>query len=191
MKFFFSIVLSCLSVIVNAQDAKQGGQQPKNIFRAGITVPVGVSLNGAWEKKLSETFTLTTKASLFAHFGNLAFGRSNGDVLLATIFEIDARYYYNIKRRARKKKDTRNFSASYFSLNPYTASRPLLDGPHPLDYEGNNGIFLNWGVQKQLKKRFYLNAYVGALIASRSFKADRAAAIDPAHLGLTIGYVIN
>ena len=174
-----------------AQDNQHA--QPKAIWRASITVPVGISANIAYEVKLKKNLTVVPQASVFGFF------RTNRDKvlinqpdyqspLLAAIISAELRYYFNLNRRAAKHKDVTNYSAAYIGLQPYTASDPFVKATYALDYEGNNGAFFNLGLQKQFHKHFYYNIYAGALIGSRSFKGSYAANVDPAHLGITIGY---
>ncbi len=107
---------------------------------------------------------------------------------MAAIFSAELRYYFNLSRRTAKNKNVTTYSAAYIGLQPYTASNPFKDGIYALDYEGNNGAFFNLGIQKQFKKHLYYNIFAGALIGSRSFKGSYAANVDPAHVGITVGY---
>ncbi len=167
--------------------------QPKSIWRASITVPIGISANIAYEIKLKKNLTVVPQGSVFGFF------RTNRDKvltnqpdyqspLLAAIISAELRYYFNLNRRTAKHKNVTNYSAAYIGLQPYTASDPFVKGIYAMDYEGNNGAFFNLGLQKQFYKHFYYNIYAGALIGSRSFKGSYAANVDPAHLGIAIGY---
>ncbi|MDI9365306.1 MAG: hypothetical protein QM541_10175 [Flavobacterium sp.] len=194
MRLKYLIVFLLLSFSSIAQQKHYS--QPKGIFRASITVPIGISVNVSYELKLKKNLTLVPQASLFSYFkirgeyiGSPSYTNYQSPSLLASIFSAELRYYFNLNRRTAKNKNVTNYSAGYIGLQPYTASNPFNgDDNYALDYEGNNGAFFNLGVQKQFHKHFYYNLYAGALIGSRSFKGSYAANVDPAHVGLTLGY---
>lgn len=167
--------------------------QPRGIWRASITVPIGITANLGYEIRLKKNLTLIPQASVFSYFRTdkakvLSNQPDYVSPLVAGIVSAELRYYFNLNRRAVKHKKVTNYSAAYLGLQPYTASDPFVKGIYALDYEGNNGAFFNVGVQKQFRKHFYYNIYAGALIGSRSFKGSYAANVDPAHIGATIGY---
>lgn len=191
LKYFIPFLL--LSLKLAAQQKHY--TQPKGVLRASITVPIGISVNVSYELKLKKNLTIVPQASLFSYFktrgeyiGSPSSTNYQSPSLMASIFSAELRYYFNLNRRTAKNKNVTNYSAAYIGLQPYTASNPFNDGIYALDYEGNNGAFFNLGIQKQFHKHFYYNLYAGALIGSRSFKGSYAAAVDPAHIGATIGY---
>jgi hypothetical protein len=194
-KFCMRFVVILLLLFFSFQSFSQENEyiQPRGIWRASITVPIGVTANLGYEIKLKKNLTLTPQASVFSYFRTdkakvLSNQPDYVSPLVAGIFSAELRCYFNLNRRTIKHKKVINYSAAYLGLQPYTASDPFVKGIYALDYEGNNGAFLNIGFQKQFNKHFYYNIFGGALLGSRSFKGSYAANVDPAHLGVTIGY---
>ena len=162
----------------------------KDIFRIGITIPDGVNLNLFYEHELRQPFSILFKAGTNVDYRIAEFNGGVPNWYIHAFSSSEIRYYYSLNKRFRLNRPVRNFTAGYFSLEPYFRSNQLaaINDIH-IAKGGSMGSFLNWGYQGQYKNHFF-TAFVGALLLSKDLSISTYPTTpSKISFGLTYGYV--
>ncbi|MBC7886776.1 MAG: hypothetical protein H7Z13_02735 [Ferruginibacter sp.] len=179
MKFLFFLLLfvppaAICQVVSNDVDIHKM-EIDKDIFRAMVTFSIdeGVALAGCYEHEIYQPFTVVVKAGPSLSRAEITTGIWADKDYRQGLFmaaSCELRYYYNLKRRIRLERTTRNFTASYLSLEPFAISKPLIIfSRSKADAKpASAGLFLNIGYQRQFRKT-YLNAFFGTRIGSKIY----------------------
>ena len=159
----------------------------KNIGRGTLTLQPGFELTASlcYERELRRPFTFVLKAGP-AVFTNP--GSGDGVLEFSLIASGELRWYFNLLKRIKHEKATRNFSAAYLSLEPFVRSNALLVFKRT-GYEGRPvmpGVYLNIGAQKQVK-RTYFALYCGIRFIGDPNSYEEV--MDVIHAGLVFGRV--
>lgn len=172
-------------------------EMDKNIFRALLTLhsdnETGLAVLANYERELKKPFTLSLKAGPYISREEIVDEDSWENKLYRfaanTFASGELRYYYNLKRRLRLQKITRNFSAGYLSLEPFVVSKTLwmINRKGEENKPGLAGIYINAGFQKQLKHACY-NIYFGTRFPGPVYNHS-ADVFDIIHAGISIGGV--
>lgn len=171
----------------------------KNIFRLVLSKRDNVPLWGytfsslgfQYERPLNNAFTVLFETGLYDDintFGNLDDpSKSKYQYSFSAFGSLEARYYFNLIHRIKKKKSVHNLSACYISLQEYVQTNPFafINQKASQAPAGNLQTFLNLGWQKQYQS-LYLNVYGGPAVSRRSFGTDY---LNGFHAGVSIGYV--
>lgn len=159
----------------------------KNVFRLTLMAYDDIyPFTFSYEREIIKPFTVVLKAGP-------SFESSNFDPVEYSINAFasgELRYYYNLRRRIRKQKTVRNFSANYLSLEHSILSDPIavINQSRSDAMEGSRGLFVNIGYQKQFKQA-YFNVFLGAKINVDDFKEGILSA-DTYHYGIAFGIVL-
>ncbi|MEP7107639.1 MAG: hypothetical protein ABI760_06640 [Ferruginibacter sp.] len=166
----------------------------KNIFRELLTLSIDGSLavTGCYEHEIYRPFTVVVKAG--PSFGreeilNNIWGNEQYRFTLSGVASCELRYYYNLGRRIRLEKTTRNFSAGYLSLEPFVVSKSiiLINKAEAETKPSHAGVYINIGLQKQIN-RTYFNAFFGTRFGGKIYETS-VTVFDIIHGGATIGRV--
>jgi hypothetical protein len=197
MKFHFLLLLLisqraiCQFIPPGEQDLHKM-EINKNIFRVLMTTLIDESFafTGCYEREIFKPFTIVVNAGPYISWDeNLRGARDYNQYrwTLKAVASCELRYYFNLRRRIRLEKTTRNFSAGYLSLEPFVASKSLIilnrSGAEPKP--GNKGVFINIGYQKQFR-RTYFNAFFGTRFGGRVYE-NSVDVFDIIQGGLAIG----
>lgn len=165
----------------------------KDIFRVMMTTSIDASLtfSGCYEHSIFKSLTAVVKAGPSISWEdnfNDAIDYNEYRWFLKVVASAELRYYYNLRRRIRLEKTTRNFSACYFSLEPFLKSRSLiiLNKYGAESKPGKAGIYINIGYQKQVR-RTYLNAFFGTRFFGNIYSNSVDVFDDILQVGVTIG----
>jgi hypothetical protein len=185
---FFIPAASICQVGSSTDDDPYKMEITKNILRAmcTFTMEVSTEFTICYEHEIKRPFTLVLKTGPSLFTGDPS---SDDGVGLTATASGELRYYYNLNRRKKLKKTIRNFSATYFSLEPFIKSKYLIiaKGPGVESLTKNSGAYVNIGFQKQFK-RFYLNTYFGIRSPGKIY-SNSVDVLDIIHGGITIGHV--
>ncbi|MGZ8559930.1 MAG: hypothetical protein ACXWWC_16425 [Chitinophagaceae bacterium] len=161
----------------------------KHIFRLMGTASLVSSLAfaGCYEHEIKKPFTVVVKAG--PSFWADEYSSENG-IELTAIASGELRYYFNLRRRVKYEKITRNFSASYLSLEPFVKSKSLtvLDQSGTDEKPSSAGVYINIGFQKQVK-RSYINAFFGTRFFGKIY-SNSVDVFDIIQGGIAFGRVI-
>jgi hypothetical protein len=183
------ILLSLFCKYVTAQTDTEKGY---NIYRVGIDAPI-LNAKFSVERGISEAFSLNGTITIATAYFDRGGGIANCMNIAAT-FDGELRYYFTMAKRINRERNYENYSGTYFSLQPYLRTQPFA-----YKYESDQeefpafiGLYANIGLQRQLKKGFYFNAYAGICGLSQTLSPSRSGSNPyPAHIGITFGYAIN
>lgn len=160
----------------------------KNIMRGTITflLQKEMRLLFCYEREIKKPFTVVLKAGPSVLASDVS---SDNEIELAAMASGELRYYFNLRRRIKQEKATRNFSAAYFSLEPFVISKPLILFNEPGDKETSRraGVYINIGCQQQVK-RSYISAFFGTRFFGRIY-SDASEGFDVIQGGITIGRI--
>ena len=147
MKGILTLALICFSSLANAQDATV----EKSIF--GIqTNLLGVFANN--ELRLAGQISLRSEIGYV--FQSFSYSSSLGtDYMLAPIFTLEPRWYYNLSRRLEHSKNIRNNSGNFISLT--TSFHPnflLVTSYDPKTVNSYMSIIPTWGLRRVTGNHF-------------------------------------
>jgi hypothetical protein len=110
-------------------------------------------LSYSYEHSLGKQFTINMEAGV--NWGWQSFNNSF-EILARPIFQIEPRFYYNVKKRYEKDKFFNN-SASFFSLNSGFVFRTL-----GIDQRSHSFFTIpKWGFRRAMGKHFIFEAQIG------------------------------
>lgn len=199
MKFYF-LMLILITQTALGQSRYEDNEDPfkteidKNIFRTLLSLSTDnqFSIQINFEHQIYKSFTFFLKAGPAISRSKIFFPNDYGEYRFAfsAIASGELRYYFNLKRRIRLEKTTRNFSASYLSLEPFVTSKSLLiinnNGGEPKN--ANKGVYINLGFQKQVHKTYY-HAFFGTRFGGKIYE-NSVDVSDIIHLGIGIGGIL-
>jgi hypothetical protein len=200
MKYIFFLI-SILPFISSSQRGKEKETDPdkteinKNIFRVIISLAsdTKLAINGNYEREILKPFTIVFKAGpAFSREDLFTRTYRNEDYkwLMNLIGSGELRYYFNLRRRIKMEKTTRNFSAGYFSLEELIISSPLIiiNNRGEQKAPGKSDLYVNTGYQTQFKKS-YINIFFGAKFPGKAYD-NSVDVTDLIHAGIVIGRVL-
>ena len=151
MKYILLLSFSfCTLFTLNAQ--QQNGVE-KGLLSVNILTP-GLE----YELGLTNTTTLDFRIGTGFAYRKGIFGEGYG---VYPIFNVQYRYYYNLKKRHDKGKNTTNNSANYLALSgAVQTGKPIIGNlEYYEDYFGVIGPV--WGLQRYYKSGFKLDLNLG------------------------------
>lgn len=166
----------------------------KNIFRIllSLSSDTKLALNGSYEREIIKPLTLVFKAGPAFNREDLftgTYGNEDYKWLVKLIGSGELRYYFNLKRRIKLEKTSRNFSACYFSLEELISSKPFIvindNGEKPLP--ASSSLYINLGYQHQFKNS-YANIFFGTKFPGKAYD-NSVDVFDLVHGGIVIGRV--
>lgn len=167
----------------------------KDIFRIMMTLSTDASLSftGFYEREIKRPFTVVLKAGpaiTREYLSTDVWGDDEYRWTLNAIAAGELRYYFNLNRRIKHEKTTRNFSAGYLSLEPYVLSKSLLilNRLDAEDKSGSAGAYINIGFQKQVNATTCYGAFFGTRFPGKIY-SHSVDVLDIIHGGITIGRV--
>jgi len=200
MKHIFFLI-TLLPFIASSQVGKEKETDPnkmeinKNIFRVIISLAsdTKLALNGNYEREIIKPFSIVFKAGPAFSREDLftgTYGNEDYKWLMNLIVSGELRYYFNLKRRIKLEKTTRNFSACYFSVEELIISSPLIiiNNRGEQKAPGKSGLYVNIGYQTQFKKS-YVNIFFGAKFPGKAYD-NSVDVFDLIHAGIAIGRVL-
>ena len=201
MKFLLSLVFS-VPILASSQ-MTQGipGETDssireinKNIFRAimGLSTDTKFSVQGGYEREIIKPFTLVFKAGpAFDKEYTMtdAFGTRQYKWSMSFAASGEARYYFNLGRRIKHQKPTRDFSAAYFSFEEMVQSKPvfILNKSSDETLSARSVTYINIGYQREVKQTYY-NIFFGTRFPGKIYETS-ADIFDIIHGGISIGRV--
>ena len=175
MKRLLLFLAFLLSLAAYAQDQPSVEEE---LFSINILTP-GLE----YEHKLTNATTLGLRAGSGFAYRKGTFGEGFG---VYPIFNVQYRYYYNLKKRLAKGKNVSNNSANYIALSGAIQSGKPIIG----DLEFNEGYFgvigPVWGLQRYYGAGFKLDLNLGAGYA---FNESGSSVFSPI-IGLKLGWLI-
>lgn len=166
----------------------------KDIFRVlmALKTDPGLSITACYEREIKRPFTFFLQAGPFFSREYLftdAFGDEQYVWYARAQASAEVRYYFNLFRRIKHKKITQNFSADYFSIEPYVSSKTLiiLNKFYGENKRGLSGAYINWGYQKQVKVTC-IGAFFGTRFPGKIY-SNSVDVFDIIHGGITVGRV--
>ncbi|WP_378181986.1 DUF3575 domain-containing protein [Aquimarina sp. SS2-1] len=155
MKKILIILLSLNSITISAQDTTP--QTTKHLLKGNLLITPGLE----YERAITKNTTISLQ--LGTELGGIENEELNETrFVVYPVLDIDYRYYYNFKRRARKGKNTSNNNANYFGLaNTYTHTDTLFDDIDP-DDAYYISIAVVYGLQRTYWKKLNLRFEAGA-----------------------------
>jgi hypothetical protein len=204
MKYIYTLLLfisqQCLSQAIPAkQEDPYKSSISNQVFRAMLNLHVdrngGLAILGNYEQKLSIPFTLSFKAGPSFFSEEVSPETTASDAVnrysVRAMASAELKYYFNLKHRIRLEKTTRNFSAAYFSLEPFAISKTLvfLNGDQSDSQKGFAGAYINIGWQKQVRLT-YFNIYFGTRFPGPVY-SNSGDVFDVIHFGVSIGRVFE
>jgi hypothetical protein len=198
MKYFFVLLLFSQPAFSQVNKLKDEDEYvpetKKNIFRIGITLSLdeNVAVTGCYEHEIIKSFTVVLKGGFS---GYKDFISTSGPIneqyqwSINAIASCELRYYFNLTRRIKHHRTTRNFSVPYFSIEPYAFTKPLIiiNDLGAEERPGNVGAYINLGYQKQVGKIYY-GVFFGTKFPGKIY-SNSVDVLDIIHGGITFGYV--
>ncbi|WP_281614935.1 hypothetical protein [Flammeovirga sp. SubArs3] len=183
-KLIITIFLSTFCYISQAQSVSV--EHSINSIQTGF---LGVWYNN--ETRLSNTIALRTEAGMNAGFQTGSEYQQDVIYMLPT-FGLSPRWYYNIKKRAKKLKRVENNSASFIALEGnYSPDWFVISNVPGLRNISDVSMFLSWGIRRNLVKDFNyeLGGGLGYIYTFYDSSISNANPIDFAfRVHLRIGY---
>lgn len=144
---------------------------------------------GAWfqnETKLSNTIALRTEVGLYTEIV------ARNGFFMAPEITIEPRWYYNIKKRGRKKLNITNNSANFLTIKTnYRSSIFEISNYNSKRAEDGISIIPKWGIRRNIGEKFNFELGIGvgylSFINQKYFTiSDSEGIIVDAHI--RIGY---
>ncbi|MFK5878208.1 MAG: DUF3575 domain-containing protein [Flavobacteriaceae bacterium] len=127
---------------------------------------VKAGLIGVWvgyEKAFSDHFTLNSE---IGYEGDFFWGTSQNDdfnYIASLSFSVEPRYYYNVARRIRKGKKTRNNSANFISAEIYAVPDWLTSSnANNVTIVKTFGIVPKYGLNRSISEHLNFEFAIGA-----------------------------
>lgn len=152
MKNFTFLAFILISFFAKAQE-EVSVEDNLNSIQAGI-----FSLSYHNETRLDRKITLRSEIGLMTGTSIIEYsdGYRERSFLVLPFVNIEPRWYYNLDRRNRLGKDTRNNSANYFSLfTSFASTRTALYKSKDFDTAPILDIIPEYGFRRSIGKNFY------------------------------------
>ena len=193
--FLFPLFATSQIIKLNENETEPDKSSIKeNIFRVIFSVATDTkfSITGNYEREIFKPFTLFLKAGPAINRqldSTDAFGDDQYKWILNVIGSAEVRYYFNLKRRGRLQKTTKNFTACYVGVEELWRSNPLfiLNKSGKENIVGSNAPFINIGYQNQFKQT-YFQIFFGTRFPGKIY-SKTVTVFDLLHLGIAIGRV--
>lgn len=122
-------------------------------------------LFGAWvynEIKLNSEFTLKTEIGLDAGYSYSDFRSPKSQYVLIPSLSVEPRWYYNLKKRAKKGRSTTNNAANFLSLKTtYNPNWFAITNSNNLNFASVFRIIPSWGIRRDLGANFDFDLRLG------------------------------
>ena len=198
---FFLLLFPSIPISAQLKNSKEKQQVSheikQNALRLSLNVPIIISqdpiyLGLNFEHRLGKSsFSLISTASVATYTSFLGKGSlgSKNKWSYHGFFAGELKYYYNLRRRERLNKNTKNFTAGYLSLQPYVLTNPfLLVNEVSKNASGHTGAFLNIGYQWQTSN-IYVGTFFGVRLLGNYFVENSY--ITRIQAGIVIGGFLN
>lgn len=171
---------------------------------------VNVSLLGAgvqYEKAIGKKFTALAMIDYAGgiNYTNNFSGGSNTDFLFTTSFGLEGRYYYNLEKRAKRRRVNTFNSGNYFALNiNYLPDLFTKTNSEEKDFDPQASLFLNYGIKRSFATSFFYEIYAGLGLTTHkdieiilnstsndtyTFDYEKVTTVDSSlNVGLRLGY---
>lgn len=159
------LALLGLAKLTNAQEAKV----EKSVFGVQTGV-LGLWVNN--ESRLGNKFVLRSEIGFDAGFWANSFYDESG-YLIAPVFIVEPKYYYNLAKRLEKGRNISDNGANYLSIK--TSYHPdwfVVSNYKDLSVISDISIVPSWGIRRNLGKHF--NYELGLGLGVRYIFAERA-----------------
>ncbi|MEO7049020.1 MAG: hypothetical protein ABI091_27195 [Ferruginibacter sp.] len=149
---------------------------------------------GNYEVDLKRSFSFSLKAGPAVakeYISTDAFVTERNKWFINFIVSAEFKYYFNLSYRLKLQKTITNFSAGYFSIEPFITTKSLIM-IHQSDGDtkpAKQGAYINIGCQKQMKYT-YINIYFGARFPGKIYE-NSVDVLDVMHAGITVGGVFK
>lgn len=170
-----TLILSALFIFIQSY-SQDSISLKKSAYTVSMHKIILGSMNGyEFEGKISQKSTYSIGAGM--GFGVL---NNNEQIALIPTVSSSYKYYYNINKRGRQKKDIANNCANFLVVGAD------IYFPKSLGYSNNWMISQGWGVQRKLFKHAFFHVQLGISenIYKNSSKVEIA--IDPFLKGLIV-----
>lgn len=154
---------------------------------------IQTGLLGIWfhnESRLSNTIALRSEIGFDAEFWAGSFYDKTG-YAATPVLTASPRWYYNLKRRARKSKRINGNSANFIALK--TSFRPgwfVISNYDNVSYASTISIVPTWGIRRNIGSHFNYEAGIGLgysyLLDKEGYRGDRFGKTGNLHV--RIGY---
>lgn len=203
MKHLFFLVLF-LPILAASQVGKKNDNETdpnnmeinKNIFRIimSLSSDTKLALNGSYEREIIKPLSIVFKAGPAFSREDLftgTYGNEDYKWLMNLIASGELRYYFNLKRRIKLQKTSKNFSATYLSLEELLISKPIIviNNRGQKTAPGSSSLYINIGYQHQFKKS-YGNIFFGTKFPGKAYD-NSVDVFDLIHGGIVIGRVFD
>ncbi len=166
------------------------------------------TLNLSYEAKLADKLSLVSVGGIaFGGSANLGrYSKSQAFKVINPELGLELRHYYNFVQRWERKKMTGNNSANFFSFSvlhgfmPFTSAELTTTASYsingvqqpdievPIEPYATWSIGPNWGIQRQINKRFSMDLILGA--AAEHLSDEKKWLLAP-NLKFRLGYVLR
>ncbi len=170
-----TLILSALFILVQSY-SQDSISLKKSDYTVSMHKIILGSMNGyEFEGKISKKSTLSIGAGM-----GIGVLNNNEQIALIPAVSSSYKYYYNINKRIKQKKDIANNCANFLVVGAD------IYFPKSLGYSNNWMISQGWGIQRKLFKNAFFNLQIG--ISENIYKNNSIVeiAIDPLLKGLII-----
>lgn len=154
--YIFLVSLFCFGA-VKAQDTTAVAATA-SVEKSLFSVQAGaIGIYASNEMRISDRWALRTELGLdmwfYETYNWSSYGNSQKGSLLAPSIGLEPRWYYNLKKRARKGKHTENNSASFVTLAiKYHSDAFKIGGPDGLYIPNQLSFVPKWGIRRAIAK---------------------------------------
>ncbi|CAM2843811.1 hypothetical protein [Flavobacterium frigoris] len=123
-----------------------------------------LSLSYQNEVKLERTMTLRSEIGLISGYSikESADGQKEKSYVIVPFINVEPRWYYNLDRRSRLGKDTKNNCANYFSLlTSFASSGTALVNTKDFETAPTLSIIPEYGLRRAIGKHFFTEYSAG------------------------------
>lgn len=187
MKKIIFIFLFCLSSSL-AQSQRASVEKSVSGVQTGF---LGIWVHN--EFKLSNRIALRIELGFDGgFFGGIGFDSRNGNFLLAPVFTVEPRWYYNLNKRNKKSKRIDGNSANFITLQ--TSFNPdwfLISNVKNVSIDSQVSFIPTWGIRRNIANHFNFEAGAGLgyiLYFERNFGRRNSYGGAAINIQVRIGY---
>lgn len=157
-------------------------QQQVSVEKNLNSIQLGLlSLSYQNEVQLERKITLRSEIGLLSGISKIEYpdGRTENSYLLAPFVNVEPRWYYNLDRRSRLEKETKNNSGNYFSLlSAFVSTRTALVNTKNFETAPSFSIIPEYGLRRGIGKHFFSEYSLGIGYMHNFLKKDYFYRID-------------
>lgn len=155
-KSFIIFTLILLSNFSNAQTTNSNIEKSVTGIQAGF---LGVDLYN--ESKIAENFVLRSEINLYAGIWGGSMYEKTGFILYPSL-NLQPKFYYNIDKRAKKRKNIKNNGANYISLQTrYTPNWFAISNYDNINLSNQISFVPTFGIRRNFGGNFNYEFKVG------------------------------